>query len=63
MRLIAGYPRSYHTWGHPIRQNMAEWQPGILFLMDIGIIDVETCEPLPDVLVDIWHANATGHYA
>lgn len=42
---------------------MAEWQPGILFLMDIGIIDVETCEPLPDVLVDIWHANATGHYA
>ena len=26
-------------------------------------MDVETCEPLPNVLVDIWHANATGHYA
>lgn len=53
----------YHTYGHPIRQNMAEYQAGILWLMDIGIIDVETCEPLPNVLVDIWHANATGHYA
>ena len=30
---------------------------------DIGVIDVETCRPLPNVLVDIWHANATGQYA
>ena len=22
----------YHTWGHPIRQNMAEWQLGVLFV-------------------------------
>ena len=27
------------------------------------MIDVETCQPLPNVLVDIWHANATGDYA
>jgi len=32
-------------------------------LLDIGVINVETCEPLPNVLVDIWQANATGHYA
>jgi protocatechuate 3,4-dioxygenase beta subunit len=32
-------------------------------LLDIGVIDVDTCQPLPNVLVDIWHANATGHYA
>ena len=31
--------------------------------MDIGVIDVETCKPLPNVLVDIWQANATGFYA
>jgi len=53
----------YHTEGHPIRQNMAEWQLGVLFLMDIGIIDVETCEPYEGVLIDAWHANATGYYA
>ena len=53
----------YHTLGHPIRQNIAEYQPGLLLLLDIGVIDVETCQPLPNVLVDIWQANATGHYA
>ena len=31
-------------------------------LLNIGVIDVETCEPVPNVLVDIWHANATGYY-
>jgi len=35
----------------------------LLKLLDIGVIDVETCKPLPNVLVDIWQANATGHYA
>jgi len=34
-----------------------------LQLLDIGVIDVNTCQPLPNVLVDIWQANATGHYA
>ncbi|RDB19167.1 hypothetical protein Hypma_014222 [Hypsizygus marmoreus] len=53
----------YHTVGHPIRQNIAELQDGLLLLLDIGVIDVETCKPLPNVLVDIWSANATGHYA
>ncbi|CAK5262047.1 unnamed protein product [Mycena citricolor] len=53
----------YHTQGHPIRQNIAENQDGLLLLLDIGVIDVETCKPVPNVLVDIWLANATGHYA
>ncbi|KAH9476000.1 hypothetical protein JR316_0011567 [Psilocybe cubensis] len=53
----------YHTEGHPIRQNIAEYQDGLLLLLDIGVIDVETCQPLPNVLVDIWQANATGSYA
>lgn len=53
----------YHTEGHPIRSNMAEWQLGLHFQMDVGVIDIETCEPVPNILVDLWHANATGHYA
>ncbi|KAK1229454.1 hypothetical protein PQX77_007503 [Marasmius sp. AFHP31] len=53
----------YHTAGHLIRRNIAEYQFGLLTLLDIGVIDIETCKPLPNVLVDIWHANATGHYA
>jgi len=53
----------YHSSGHIIRQNIAEYQLGLLTHLDIGVIDVETCLPMPNVLVDIWHANATGHYA
>lgn len=53
----------YHTEGHLIRSNMAEYQLGLLFLMNVGVIDIETCEPVPNVLVDLWHANATGYYA
>lgn len=53
----------YHTEGHPIRSNMAETQLGLLFLMNVGVIDVETCQPVPNILVDLWHANSTGYYA
>ncbi|GAA6034649.1 hypothetical protein JCM8097_001098 [Rhodosporidiobolus ruineniae] len=53
----------YHDRGHVIRQNMAEDQLGLPFYVDVGVIDVNTCEPLQGVLVDIWHANSTGHYA
>ncbi|CAO1630444.1 unnamed protein product [Sympodiomycopsis kandeliae] len=53
----------YHTEKHPIRSNLAETQLGLLFLMNVGVIDVETCEPVPNVLVDLWHANSTGYYA
>ncbi|KDR66576.1 hypothetical protein GALMADRAFT_273499 [Galerina marginata CBS 339.88] len=52
----------WHKAGHPIRQNIAEYQNGLLLLLDIGVIDVVTCKPLPNVLVDLWHANATGQY-
>ncbi len=53
----------YHTEGHPLRSNIAENELGLLFMMNIGVIDVETCEPVPNILVDIWHANTTGYYA
>ncbi len=48
------------TVGHPIRHNMAELEPGLLFLMNIGVIDVNTCEPVPNILVDIWVSHHSG---
>ncbi|KAF9527163.1 Intradiol ring-cleavage dioxygenase [Crepidotus variabilis] len=53
----------YHIAGHPIRQNIAEFEDGLPLYLDIGVIDVETCRPMPNVLVDIWQANSTGYYA
>lgn len=36
---------------------------GIPFTLDIGILDMATCEPLENALVDLWHCNATGSYS
>lgn len=44
-----------------MRQDITEDQEGIPMVLDIGVLDTETCEPLSDVLVDIWHCNATGY--
>lgn len=52
------WPRS-----QTLRQDIREGQDGVPMILDIGVMDMETCEPLPDVLVDIWHCNATGSYA
>ncbi|ETM35232.1 hypothetical protein L914_17823 [Phytophthora nicotianae] len=31
--------------------------------IDVQVIDVSTCEPVTDMYVDFWHANATGVYS
>ncbi|KAI1074325.1 protocatechuate 3,4-dioxygenase beta subunit [Whalleya microplaca] len=46
-----------------LRQDITEGQPGVPMLLDIGVMDLATCEPLPNVLVDIWYCNATGSYS
>ncbi|KAL2826234.1 Intradiol ring-cleavage dioxygenase [Aspergillus cavernicola] len=52
------YPQS-----QTLRQDMTENQPGVPLWLDIGVLDMATCEPLEDVLVDLWHCNATGSYS
>lgn len=31
-------------------------------ILDFQVVDVETCEPVPDLYLEIWHCNATGVY-
>ncbi|KAK4702437.1 hypothetical protein P7C70_g3784, partial [Phenoliferia sp. Uapishka_3] len=45
------------------RQNITEGQAGIPLLIDIGVLNVSTCEPVAGALIDIWHVNATGSYS
>ncbi|KAF2795674.1 protocatechuate 3 [Melanomma pulvis-pyrius CBS 109.77] len=52
------WPRS-----ETLRQDMSEDQAGIPLYLDIGVLDVNTCEPASDVLLDLWHCNATGSYS
>jgi protocatechuate 3,4-dioxygenase beta subunit len=50
---------------HPlVRSNITEDRVGIPLTLSINIIDVKTCAPVPDVYVDIWHADASmGEYS
>lgn len=43
------YPESQTLW-----QDIREGQPGVSLSLEVGILDVDTCESLDDVLVDIW---------
>ncbi|KAI0793235.1 Intradiol ring-cleavage dioxygenase [Abortiporus biennis] len=53
----------YYINDELVRQDLTETQGGIKLVLDIGVIDINTCEPLPNVLVEIWSANATGVYS
>lgn len=52
------WPRS-----QTLRQDMTEDEPGVPFTLDVGVIDVNTCEPMDQALVSFWHCNATGSYS
>lgn len=47
---------------HDLRE-LSTGQEGLDFYFDIGVIDVETCEPLQDAALTIWGCNATGTYS
>lgn len=50
----------YYVGGEYIRSNVTEDQEGIATTIDYQVIDVETCEPVPNVYLEAWHCNATG---
>lgn len=37
-----------------LTRDMAQGQVGVPMELDIGVIDVATCEPLPDALISLW---------
>ena len=49
--------------GEYVRRNIVEEQTGVPIKLDYQVIDVDTCSPVPDVYVEIWHCNATGVYS
>ncbi|KAL2196807.1 Intradiol ring-cleavage dioxygenase-like protein [Corynascus similis CBS 632.67] len=52
----------YYVAGEYVREDVVEDQAGVPLLLDYQVVDVETCEPVPSVYVEIWHCNATGVY-
>ncbi|KAK0726572.1 Intradiol ring-cleavage dioxygenase [Apiosordaria backusii] len=52
----------YYVAGEYVRENLIEDQEGIELLVDYQVIDVETCDPVPNVYLEAWACNATGVY-
>ncbi|KAK7451806.1 hypothetical protein VKT23_012485 [Stygiomarasmius scandens] len=46
-----------------VRYDLTENQGGVELFLDIGALDIDTCEPLENVFVELWSANATGIYS
>ncbi|KAH7094656.1 Intradiol ring-cleavage dioxygenase-like protein [Paraphoma chrysanthemicola] len=53
----------YWVQGELVRENVTDGQAGVPLTLDIQIIDVNTCEPVPEAFLEIWHCNSTGVYS
>ncbi|KAI0387491.1 aromatic compound dioxygenase [Hypomontagnella monticulosa] len=55
----------YYVVGEKMRSNVkeAKYCDGVDVFLEVQYIDVNTCEPIPAVAVDIWNCNATGVYS
>ncbi|KAI1367242.1 aromatic compound dioxygenase [Xylaria arbuscula] len=53
----------YYVGGEYIRQDISETQAGVPLTVDIAVFDMETCEPITNTYMEIWHSNATGVYS
>ncbi|VUC27012.1 unnamed protein product [Clonostachys rosea] len=53
----------YYVSGEYIRQDITDNEAGVPLIVDLDVFDVETCEPIPDLYVEIWSCNSTGVYS
>ncbi|MFJ4617699.1 intradiol ring-cleavage dioxygenase [Streptomyces sp. NPDC088812] len=53
----------YYIDADKLRQDITEDKEGIPLTLDLKVIDSETCKPLRNVAVDIWHCDALGIYS
>ncbi|MGC9542013.1 intradiol ring-cleavage dioxygenase [Streptomyces sp. UG1] len=53
----------YYIDADKLRQDVTEDQEGIPLTLRLKVIDSETCKPIRNAAVDIWHCNALGVYS
>lgn len=46
-----------------VRHDITEDRPGVPLALALTVLDAETCEPIGDAAVDIWHCDALGAYS
>lgn len=53
----------YYIDADKIRKDITEGREGIPMTLRLKVIDTDTCKPLPQAAVDIWHCDALGVYS
>jgi protocatechuate 3,4-dioxygenase beta subunit len=52
----------YYVAGEYIRTNIAEDQAGVPLAMDVQVVDVTTCDPVPGAYLEIWRKLSLDTY-
>ncbi|MFI0510350.1 protocatechuate 3,4-dioxygenase beta subunit [Streptomyces canus] len=53
----------YYIDADKLRQDITEDKEGIPLTLRLKVIDAETCKPVANAAVDIWHCDALGIYS
>ncbi|OAA41364.1 Intradiol ring-cleavage dioxygenase, core [Metarhizium rileyi] len=53
----------YYVEGESFRKDVTDKEPGVASHLDFQFIDINTCKAVPNLIIDLWHANATGVYS
>ncbi|MFE0674439.1 intradiol ring-cleavage dioxygenase [Streptomyces sp. NPDC058867] len=53
----------YYIDADKLRRDITEDKEGIPLVLSLKVIDSETCKPLRNAAVDIWHCDALGLYS
>jgi protocatechuate 3,4-dioxygenase beta subunit len=53
----------YYVSGEGLRRNITAGKPGTPLLLHLTALNVATCKPVKNAVVEIWHCDATGVYS
>ncbi|QIW98452.1 hypothetical protein AMS68_003970 [Peltaster fructicola] len=53
----------YWVEGELIRSDPTEDQEGVAMQLELEFVDINTCEPVSGLYIDLWNANSTGVYS
>lgn len=53
----------YYLDDMAIRRDITEGRPGLPLRLELTVADASSCAPVPDRMVEIWHADAEGAYS
>ena len=53
----------YYFDADRVRSDIREDREGVRLRLALRVRDAGTCKPLPDAVIDVWHADAGGEYS